>query len=153
MIVCSISDLPRYKGILPNLDTAIDWLIDGSHLKHKENGDIEVDGKKVFASYNTYIPKVHDEPDFESHINYVDIQMVISGEELVQVRDKEGMEVTVPYTPDIEFQKVPSDESYHTVLLQPGTALILFPEDSHRPSLRRGEDPGEVFKVVVKVHL
>ena len=49
MIVDSFDYIMKYKGLHPNLDTAIDWL--NSHtLDALENGKTLIDGDKVFVN-------------------------------------------------------------------------------------------------------
>jgi len=153
MIAATIADLKRYKGLGRHLDAAIDWLLAGGWQERAEDGKLEIDGSTIFALYQTYETKRPHEVRFETHRDYIDIQILISGEEIVQVRDRTGLEVAVPYVTDIEFQHVPQDPLAHDCLLTPGTALILFPEDAHRPCLRRGSDPVKCRKLVMKIHV
>jgi len=132
---------------------AITWLRSASHLQYTQDGTIAIDGKEVFATFSTYETKAHDEPLFETHNEYIDIQLVLKGEEIIQVRSKEGLSVATEYDYDIAFWQVPSDKSYHNILMQKDTALILFPEDAHRPCLSTTQSPQTCFKLVVKVRV
>ena len=152
MIGTAISDLSRYKGLGVNLDRAIDWMMEGSWMQRKEDGKVSIDGEKVFALFMQYDSKLPADALFETHRNYIDIQVLVEGEELVEVRTDEGLEIAVPYVEDIEFQKVPATRS-HVCVLKPGTALVFFPEDAHRPSLAYDGVRRPCRKMVLKVHI
>lgn len=152
MIATAVSDLGRYKGLGRHLDTAIDWVAGGGWNSRGVDGRLAIDGDNVYALYQRYFSRRPQEALFETHRAYIDIQFMLEGEELVEFRPYDGLEVAVPYVHDIEFQKVPADHSqqYH---LQPGFAVVFFPEDAHRPALAVGGDPYPCRKVVVKVRI
>lgn len=150
MITATIGDLSRYKGLGVNLDRAIDWIQQGTWKSHAEDGKLAIDGDRVFALFMSYETKRSSEALFETHRRYIDIQMLLEGIEHVEVADATGLEIAVPYVEDIEFQQVPSDPP-HTVVLRPGVAVVLFPEDAHRPSLAIDDVPKPCRKVVLKV--
>jgi YhcH/YjgK/YiaL family protein len=152
MICASISDLARYKGLSKNLDTAIDWLLKGGY-ENNPDGQLAIDGDAVYAMFQSYQSKLPAEARFETHRAYIDIQLLLSGEEHVYVRDVNGLKTVTPYTVDIEFQEVPVPHQSHICLLQSGTALILFPEDAHRPGVCIDGKQVACHKVVLKVHV
>ena len=152
MIAATVSDLPRYKGLGENLDRAIDWIMEGSWKTWKEDGKLPIDGDRVFALFMHYDSKLPVDALFETHHNHIDIQMLLEGEELVEVCKDEDLEVAVPYVDDIELQNVPDDRS-HICVLKPGGALVLFPEDAHRPSMAYDGVPRPCRKMVLKVLL
>ena len=150
MIATSLRDLRRYRDLGGNLAEAIDWLL-GSDWKSLPEGKHAVDGDRVFAIVQRYPSKPAEKCRFETHRQYIDIQMVVSGAELMEVRAAEDLTVTEPYKPDIEFYATPDAGSCHTVLLAPGSLAILFPEDAHRPCVAIGGIPAAVHKIVLKV--
>lgn len=152
MIVTNLSDIARYRGLSANLDKAMAWLMAGD-WESLPDGKREIDGEKVFALVQHYNSKAMENCRFETHRNYIDIQMLVSGAEIMEVRPAEGLAVTEPYKPDIEFYATPEPGSVHAVLLAPGMAAILFPEDAHRPCIAVGGVPKAVHKIVLKVAL
>ncbi|MCK7482872.1 MAG: YhcH/YjgK/YiaL family protein [Candidatus Moduliflexus flocculans] len=50
-----------------------------------------------------YASKAPGDAQYETHRDYIDIQLVVSGKETVEARTVEGLSVSVPYKPDIEF--------------------------------------------------
>jgi biofilm protein TabA len=150
MISTQLKDIGRYKGLNPNLDTAIRWLETGNLLAFPE-GRVEIDGDRVYALVQRYSTKTPDLCRFEAHRKYIDIQLLLSGEEIIQVRGIEGLEILEPYKPDIEFFKTPPAKTAHEMFVQAGTALILYPEDAHRPCIAADGVSKPAHKIVVKV--
>lgn len=104
----------------------------------------------AFALEQVYQPKPRPEGFFESHRKYIDVQVVVEGEELMELEDISRLVVADAYNPGRDFIKY-ADTAAATVLrMSPGDAAIFFPNDGHMPSLHwRGT--GLVRKTVVKV--
>ncbi len=149
MIATPLKNLGRYKTLSPSLAAAISWLEAGGWDALPE-GRHEIAGAEVYALVSRYASKAPGDAQYETHRDYIDIQLVVSGKETVEARTVEGLSVSVPYKPDIEFYSFPEPGTCHEFLLSPGTALVFFPEDAHRPGLARGGVPEPVHKVVVK---
>jgi YhcH/YjgK/YiaL family protein len=65
----------------PNVQTALEWLasVRGQDL---DDGRIAIDGTNVYALVQSYISKpMVDQPRFEAHRAYTDIQVIVSGKE------------------------------------------------------------------------
>lgn len=150
MIFTTVQHIERYAGISRNLATAAAWLTQNAYQALPE-GKYDIDGDKVFALVQQYQTKVPELCFPEAHRVYIDIQLVISGREIVEICSKEGLAIKVPYTFDIEFFKSAVDAQ--TILLKQGFALILFPEDVHRPCLSVDGSSEPVKKIVIKVAL
>lgn len=152
MIATTISQLARYKGLGRHLDRAIDWLANEDWQNKLEEGRYTIDQDNVYALYQKYLTKLPEEVLFETHRQYIDIQILLEGEELIEVRPSDGLIVSVPYVVDIEFLRVPADPS-HICYLQPGIALVFFPEDAHRPTLAVHNQIRQCRKLVLKVRV
>lgn len=114
-----------------------------------ETGRIELAGG-AFALEQVYHPKPRPEGFFESHRKYIDVQVIVSGAELMELADISRLDVAETYNPERDFIKY-ADLAGATVLrLGPGDAAIFFPDDGHMPSLR-WHGAGLVRKTVVKV--
>ncbi|GHV36828.1 beta-D-galactosidase [Spirochaetia bacterium] len=166
MVCASYKDLivPE-KFMNPNWEKALAWL-KGESWKDLPEGKFEIDGSKVYALRSSYKTKLPEEVQYESHRRYGDIQMLISGAEIILVCNRDTLKVTVPYSneKDIDFlESVPAPASpvvqsappapVHRVILGGTTAAIFFPEDAHKPCLAFSGPPAEVQKLVIKVAL
>ena len=109
-------------------------------------GRYEIDGDRVFAFIQEYTSKT--ESSFEAHKNYIDIQFILSGTEVMKVCDASQMKVSVPYTEDVMFFE--DNERASVLVIEAGEYGIFFPWDAHKPGLCF-DTPAEVKKAVVKV--
>ncbi|NOU35442.1 MAG: YhcH/YjgK/YiaL family protein [Kiritimatiellaceae bacterium] len=111
-----------------------------------------IQGDDLFAGVNSYSTKPRDIAKLETHRKYVDIQVLLSGEEIIEVFEKPGLVVSEPYNPekDAEFYQVPAKPPV-TVTLKPGHFAVFLPEDAHMPCIMTGSSPQPVKKVVIKV--
>ncbi len=152
MIVAFLSNISKYMGISKNLDVAFDWLAEGAWRKLPA-GKYQVRDDDVFALVQEYVTKEHSACRFEAHRRYIDIQMLISGEETIEVAPVDALDVIEPYKPDIEFFACPAAGRAHALAMTAGLCAIFFPEDAHRPCMNVGGVAEPVRKLVVKVAL
>jgi len=112
-------------------------------------GRVDLSGGS-FALEQVYVPKARPEGFFESHRKYIDVQVIVTGEELMEVEDIARLSATAAYNPERDLIKY-ADTSVGSVLrMRAGDVAVFFPEDGHMPSLHwRGT--GNVHKTVVKV--
>lgn len=135
-----------------NLRIAMEW-INSTDLKTIPVGVYEVKGKDVFAQVQAYTPKKYEEGKFETHRLYADVQMVVEGEELMYASTDASLASTGEgYKEDIEFY-AGEPKTVSKVYMAPDVVCVLYPEDYHKPSIRRDENPSPVKKIVVKVRV
>ena len=150
MIVTTIEDSDRYLGLSTNLDKAFAWLKSGVYASLPE-GRHEIDGEKVFALVSKYETKSYEICKFETHNDYIDVQVAIAGCEEIEVTTMADMGVLVPYKPDVAFWTLRKHRDVHVVSLQPGVILVVYPEDVHKPGISPAGVSEPMRKVVVKV--
>lgn len=112
----------------------------------------DIDGDNAYALISEYLTKNEEDARYEAHLNYIDIQYVISGKELIGIAPVSmKKEVLEPYDAlkDIMFLTV---NQGNNLKADPGRFFIFFPDDLHRPGLKDGEN-SQVRKVVVKVKI
>lgn len=151
MIVDHIQNYSKYANLPEALYRAIEY-IGSTDFNHVENGQYELDGKRMISIVNRYQTKTMDKAVWESHRKYIDVQFVAGGHErfgLISL-DK-APPVTAPYDEkkDVIFYEPGTD----TFDAPAGTFMIFYPDDIHAPGLATGvpPKPKEVVKVVVKV--
>lgn len=104
----------------------------------------------AFALEQVYLPKARFEGFFESHRRYIDVQVIVAGEELMEVEEIERLVMAEPYNPERDLIKYADPATAAVLRMRKGDAAVFFPEDGHMPSLHwRGS--GLVRKTVVKV--
>ncbi len=111
-------------------------------------------GDDIFAIVMSYETKSPELALLETHRKYLDIQAVLVGAERFECFSKDELMVDVPYdeTKDAEFYKrtFPGPVSINA---QPGTFIMLFPQDAHMPGLMIDDKAERIKKVVVKINL
>ncbi len=152
MIVGKLKDIARYKGISKNIDTAIDYVLTHDLLALPK-GKTVIDGDNVYVNRDTYVARPLDECYFESHKNYLDMQIVLKGKEGFGYTDitDPGLVITSAYdnVKDVtKYANKAKDEIYIT--LEEGYALV-FPEDVHLAKL--DVDGKTIEKAVIKIKL
>jgi len=117
-----------------------------------ENKKYVLDGDRLFAGVDSYNTKARDTAKLETHRKYVDIQVLISGNETFEVFQKQELTVSEPYNSekDAEFYQVPA-KTRAKITMDPGHFIVFFPEDAHMPCLMTGITPQPIKKVVIKL--
>lgn len=151
MIVDKIENYAKYANLPAPLYRAIEY-IGSTDFSHVENGQYELDGKKMVSIVNRYQTKTMDKAVWESHRKYIDVQFVAGGHERfgwVARDDAPAVSTDYNETKDVMFYE-PGVETYDAPA---GTFMIFYPDDIHAPGLATGvpPTPAEVVKVVVKV--
>lgn len=116
----------------------------------KEEGKLEINDL-VFANIDRYQTKPVTECRMEAHRDYIDIQILFSGREIIAWHPVTDLSKDTPYDPekDVAFFKFP-DEAAGTAVLQHGIFMLLYPEDGHMPQIAI-DSPEPVEKIVMKV--
>jgi biofilm protein TabA len=104
----------------------------------------------VFALEQAYLSKRRPEGRMESHLQYIDIQVVFAGEEFMAVIDRDRLEVTENLTPAKDLIFYRDTEAASLVRFGAGEAAVFYPADAHLPGLAVGA-PALIRKVVLKV--
>lgn len=115
-----------------------------------ETGRVEL-GDGVFALEQAYLPKPRAEGRWEAHKVYIDVQVIVGGDELMEVTDVSRLKVAEDHTPakDILFFEQNADGS--VLRMRAGELAVFYPADAHKPSLATGGPAAQVRKTVVKV--
>ena len=129
-------------------NAAFDFLVKND-LKSLPTGRTDLNGD-VYVTVSEYTTKNIEDADYESHKKYIDLQYIVSGEELIGLtQNQEGLKVISPYVEekDIEFYEYNGGDLLSAT---PDRYFIFFPKDVHRPCIKTKENC-KVKKVVVKI--
>ena len=151
MIVTTLDKLSNQINPTANMRRAIAFLLQDMH-PNLPTGKVEIDGERVYAMVQRYdnLP-ITDPVRLEAHHNYIDIQYIVSGEEVIGYAPLQQLTNLTEYDPKIDalFGQVPSGK-ITPILLKEGMLGVFYPNDAHAPKL--AYQPGQpVVKVVVKV--
>lgn len=114
-----------------------------------ELGKHVIDGENIFANIASY--DTRQEGEFEAHREYVDIQLLLVGDEDIYFDSAVGAEVTKEYTPDCEFFKF-TPATAGKCNLHVGNFAVFMPYELHMPNMQSAAGQCANIKVVVKVH-
>ena len=112
-------------------------------------GRYEIDGDNVFAFIQEYDSKT--ESAFETHKNFIDIQFVSSGVEVIEVADISKMTESIPYNSEKDVTFYEDYDKASISVIEAGAYGIFFPWDAHKPGLAFNGNPDAVKKIVVKI--
>ena len=115
------------------------------------DGKIEIDGANMYALSVTYDTSPAEDLSFEAHRKYIDVQLLLSGTEDIDVsQDLDDMEVIQPYSDENDAGLYDTPENWSTIVLRSGNFAVFYPDDAHRPG---AGDGSSVRKLVVKILL
>jgi len=114
------------------------------------NQRIELTGG-AFALEQVYLTKARPDGFFESHRKFIDVQVVVEGEEVLELVEISRLPEGTPYDAERDFIKYANYATASLLRLNAGEAAIFFPTDGHMPGLRPGGVAGLVRKTVIKV--
>lgn len=146
MIFDKLNNISLYKNIpglvidfVNNLDSEIEL---GKHILSDE----------IYVNVETYSTRTLNNARFESHQNYIDIQILLQGEELIYTAESDKLNVESPYNPekDITFYSDNLNKR-HNFKLDGSNFVMLYPHEAHAPQVAINDESKNVLKVVVKI--
>jgi biofilm protein TabA len=148
MILDKLSKLGTYSGISANMNTAIEYLL-SNDIRILSDGSYPIEGDNVIVNVMSYETKKVAAAAFEAHRKYIDIQILIQGEELCYYSPLQDLVASSPF----DEQKDIGFYTGHDGVFFPLTLdnfAIFFPHDAHMPSCEfHGKD--KIRKVVIKI--
>ena len=119
------------------------------------NSDISLGRHQInktdFANVETYLTKSHENCYFEAHKKFIDIQILLSGNERIDFTSK-NLRVREDYNADrdIVFFENPEYQT-NTVCQENAYFAVIEPGEAHKPQMNPAEISNQVKKVVVKI--
>ena len=157
MIVGNIKDFGKKDfPYSKNLQLAFEYLnekgVEG--LLKLESGKhlIKEDGE-VYLNRSSYVGKEFKDAKIEGHEKWLDIQLVLAGDENVGYVDKRKYSeenITVPYNPEKDKANYQGDLDA-VIHLTSGYFVLVYPNDLHKPCIKVNDNIIE--KAVVKVKI
>lgn len=144
MIVCPWKELGRYQSIIPGLEEAMNLV---ANLESMESATYPLsNGGKIMVQQGT--TKAAETQQIEAHRNYLDIQYIVEGQEVV------GWAPVETLTPAGEYNSV-KDKAMYTghcdyMTIAAGHCYVVYPEDGHMPGAHL-DAPNDFKKIVVKL--
>lgn len=105
-----------------------------------------------FGLEQVYLSKQREQCFFESHQQYIDVQFILEGEEIIEVCDSSLLEISTPYNKEMDLIKYKDIKQSSCVRLSKGDVAIFYPEDAHMPCVCI-DNCVKIIKTVVKVRV
>lgn len=145
MILAKLTDAAAYRGVHPRLDRVIDCL----NLEFLDRVGTETQRLEEDLLYVTrfdYETLPLEETFFEAHKKYLDVHLLLQGEERVDIAHPATLTL-FDHKDDFYAYR---GEAEQTLVLTPGSFLVVFPGDAHRIKVQVN-GPSNVSKVVFKL--
>lgn len=145
MIIDTLSNSEKYINLHKDFKLVFDY-INSNDLNAMECGKHEIRGKEVFFNLQEYETKPTQK--LEAHKKYIDIQVVVSGEEYMGYTNIDTTTVTEEYDEekDVMFLNGTTDK----VKATNKNFIIFYPQDAHMPALSV-DKPIFVKKAIFKI--
>lgn len=139
-----MKDLNKIKELCPS---AYDFIVNKAKDAAVGKYDLE---NGAYVSVQEYTTKARSEAKYEAHKKFIDIQMILSGKELIAVSPIKKMTISDEYNEEKDFMLFHHNDECTDYVLEAGEFLILYPQDVHMPGVCVNEK-SPVRKIVVKV--
>ena len=146
MVVDKLENLEKYVSLNPLFAQAVEFL-KSTDLDAHEIGKITLKEGELMVNFSQTRPKTKEEAKLETHNQFIDIQIPLSGVEVMGYTPRTDLpKEEYNAEKDITFYKGLAKD-YLTIT--PGMFAIFFPQDGHAP----GVTSDGVKKVIVKVRV
>ena len=144
MVIDNLKNLRDYASLNPLFAQAIDY-IENTDLKALVPGKIVLVENELIVNVNEIGPKTKEQAKLETHNEYIDIQIPLTGVEQMGYTQRTDLpEAEYDAVKDLTLYEGLADD-YLTV--KPGMFTFFFPSDGHAP----GITPTGLKKIIVKV--
>jgi YhcH/YjgK/YiaL family protein len=149
MIYDQLENAAVYYSLHPLFQKAFDALQQRDWIQ-LPCGRHDIAGDDIFVNLAEYQTVLPDQGIWEAHQRYIDIQLIVSGEEQMGHAFNHTLQIKEPYdaAKDVEFYS----GAGQLITYRKSTFAIYFPQDAHKPGLISGA-PGTVRKAVAKVRI
>lgn len=143
MIIDKIENISLYEQIP---DYAVEFIknltSDTLCSKYKLN-------ENDYVNIETYNTKPVTQGKFETHNDYIDIQLLLDGTEKIYLNNRQTLKILTPYNSEKDITFYSDDISTSDyVTLNGKNFIMLYPHEAHAPQIGDGKN---VKKVVVKL--
>jgi biofilm protein TabA len=149
MIYDTLSRLGTYSSI-PCVQE-IEGLVAGNAFVIAEQGSTPLVGEDVILKKSSYIPADNPDNRFEAHRTYADLQIVLSGREILRTVFPSDASRISAYNANDDVEFFSADRNVTDFILQEGRFIYLAPGEIHQPGCPSGDYAGNVVKCVIKI--
>lgn len=148
MIIDTLDNLNKYVGVNPLFADVVEFL-KNNDLNSIDEGKHFIKEKDLFVNITTAKGRSREAATLETHINMIDIQIPLDGEETfgyTPLCDLPAFE----YNAEKDITKYGDTMAQTYLTLKPGQMGIFFPQDGHAPCISEKEG---IRKAIFKVRV
>lgn len=149
MITGNIHHLELVPYLPAKLKEAIEY-IKKNITQDTPLGKHDIDGDKVFVLISNDSTNELEKRRAEYHERYLDIQIILKGEEGMVFSNLPAGEVTENMLADKDIAFLPAGEQEKQLIMQEGDFIVFYPHEVHKPLCSVGQ-PAHVRKAVIKM--
>lgn len=112
-----------------------------------------ISGDDVYYMLQNYMTKEYSDGSFETHDKYIDIQIILEGEEKIYYADRSTMPSPTNYLEDKDKTNYKDNKNALEVHAKPQDVFIFYPEDAHKACIKVGSALNPVKKLLLKVRV
>ena len=151
MIYDSLENFDSYAALFPEQWAAVKKFLSTGTIPERGRHDLIPDGK-LYVNVQHYSPHAYDADKLEYHRKYIDIQLLLLGEEEIIYSSLDGLDEVSPYAENGDCGMARLEEGRGVRLpLKVGNFAVFFPEEGHMPGV--GNPDSAVVKAVVKLRV
>lgn len=149
MIFGNIKVLKEYPFLEEQMKKCFSFAA-GHDLTSFEKGRYEIEGDNLFVNVTEYTTAQAEERFWEAHKKYIDLHLMLCGQEQIDVSFIQNMQV-LEYVDESDFLRLDGGKNC-SVVLTPGDFLICYPGDGHRTAVAV-EKPENIKKAIFKINI
>ena len=151
MIYDKFNNAKLYYAAFPALESAISFA--QGFDRSQPDGKYEINAR-CFAIVSSYQTERPADRKFEAHRKYIDVQILLAGQERLEFIPAEFGKTVDKYDPQTDLEFFSTDHTPSAVSLSEGEFVLLLPEDLHKPNCQLTENtPTTARKMVVKIEI
>lgn len=148
MIIDLLSNAEKYYNLDTKIFRALQYL-QTTNFSNIEKGKYEVEANKIFALVNEYKTVNAATNQMESHLKFIDVQFIVTGEELIGHGFLANQTISKKYDKKNDYMLYADAPQFFSKFTA-GMFAIFYPTDLHMPNLQVNKSI-LVKKVVLKV--
>ena len=149
MIFSNISDKKQFLPLGETIEKCFQYVKDHNLLEY-ETGCYEIDGDRLFVNIVEYETTTAEKRFWEAHRQYLDLHIMLHGNEQIDVSFIDKMEQK-PYVEKDDFLPLEGNPNSHFVLTD-GDFLLCYPKDAHRTAVAVSA-PEKIKKAIFKIKI
>ena len=147
MVTDRLANAGLYRPLSPGIAAALEYVTQ-TDLTGMPDGRHNINGDALFVLVQRYRSKTIEQGRWESHRKYIDLQVVVTGEERIGYISSDLL-TAEPYDAEKDLIWL-SGAGGQWIHMPAGHFMIMWPGDAHMPGISAAK-PADVLKAVVKI--